>query len=806
MSDQANPIAPEGEIRARDNAFGALAIKVLIFASIPSVVILMWLSFWTLPNYAKVAKTQTSEAIAAHQANAISAFVTRTQERVDQAARRLSTSNAGTINVETQQSLAGASSITAIQLTDLGIASLDPNDYGLKSHILLDLVRRTYNQQSPPPEAVKFNDSWVIAFASPWVNQSGAGVLLAQFPGDILSTMTISTESHQVGLLQTFDDEPAISILNSGVDIATDGSTTEVPGTRWVIYVSASVHGDNLDFALPWALWLLLAIGMAAAYWLLTQRLPRQLSDDVSIIIETVDTRAPINLNLNELKPLALMLRQLSAISRRRGNPSASNSPSIQARDFASAAVSSDATLLGATAEDDREATEMMGWTLSDKGFASRSLDGLSQDNKPLDEFASGAANLAHHMSMSSFVIGYSGSSDIRKHKTHLLKKLLSNGIDVVDLDNTNAPLIHLALNETMASCSLYLRADLSGEELEVDVTFDGRSASRAQWQNLLARSHEAIDHPGNGRTMRSDLSAPYTDRISLDVAMEDPIHVVIGCPDQVTLSLAASSLAALGCNTDAVATELSAAKAEQLQTVSEKVTSSGANLGVYIDRCGEYLTVVSDHGEVIRNDHVLMLFSRDILDRHPGNEVLYGPSCSRNLPGFVTRCGGSSKMVSTTRHRLQAIMETEGAIVAGDTDGAFIIRDRWFGSSDAVYAACRLVEILSHAGVSLAAALEAIPKSFVSPALRFDITDGDLNTLLNCMQDSTTFVGAKITELDGTRIDFADSWAFLSTADRNSGQASLYFEGDSEDALQRIQGVIRETATRSLPNLKLPY
>ena len=36
---------------------------------------------------------------------------------------------------------------------------------------------------------------------------------------------------------------------------------------------------------------------------------------------------------------------------------------------------------------------------------------------------------------------------------------------------------------------------------------------------------------------MKSDLSAKYTDRISLDVAMEDPMHVVIGCPDQVTLS-----------------------------------------------------------------------------------------------------------------------------------------------------------------------------------------------------------------------------------------------------------------------------
>ena len=796
MSDQADAMAPEGEIRARENTFGSLAIKVLLFASIPSVVILMWLSFWTLPNYAEVAKTKTSEAIAIHQANAMGTLVTGTQERVNQAARTLSASSGSAINVDTRQSIASAASVTVIQLTDLGIASLDPSDYGLKSHILLDLVRRAYNQQSPPPEAVKLNDSWVIAFASPWKNQSGAGVLLAQFPGNILSAMAISTETHQVGLLQTFDDEPAISILNSEIDITAKGASAKVPGTRWVIYVSASAHDENLDFALPLAVWLLLAIGLAAAYWLLTKRLPRQLSDDVSIITETVDTRAPIILNHEELKPLALMLRQLSAISRRRGNPKSSGRSSGQPRDAASTAIPSDATALGATANDDSEVTEMLGWKLSDKGFASRGLDNLGQDNKPLDELASGAANVAHHISLSSFVIGYSGSNDIRKHKTHLLKKLLSNGIDVVDLDETTAPLIHLAVNEGMASGSLYLRADLSGEELEVDITLNGRSASRAQWQNLLTRSHEPRNHAGNGRTMKSDLSAKYTDRISLDVAMEDPMHVVIGCPDQVTLSLAVSSLTALGCNTEAVLTGMSVPAADQLQSVSEKVSSSRANLGVYIDRCGECLHVVSERGELIRNDQILMLFSKDVLDRHPGNEVLYGPSCSRNLPGFVTSCGGSAKMVSTTRHRLQSTMETEGAIVAGDTNGSFIIRDRWFGSSDAVYASCRLVEILSHEGVSLASILDTMPRSFASSALSFDVDDEDLDSLLACMTDSTTFVGAKVTELDGVRIDFADSWAFLSTADRNSDQASFYFEGDSEDALKRIQGVIRETAT----------
>ena len=86
----------------------------------------MWLSFWTLPNYAEVAKTKTSEAIAIHQANAMGTLVTGTQERVNQAARTLSASSGSAINVDTRQSIASAASVTVIQLTDLGIAKPRP--------------------------------------------------------------------------------------------------------------------------------------------------------------------------------------------------------------------------------------------------------------------------------------------------------------------------------------------------------------------------------------------------------------------------------------------------------------------------------------------------------------------------------------------------------------------------------------------------------------------------------------------------------------------------------------------------------
>ncbi|MCH1553918.1 MAG: hypothetical protein L7S45_04930, partial [Luminiphilus sp.] len=694
MSSEPEHLAPEGDIQGSDSTYSSIAALVLAFASLPSVLILIWLAVWALPNYTADAQSSTSQAIATHQANAIGALIAGTQLRIEQAAQSLNASEENTIDEAQPQALASAATLTVIRLSDLGIASLDPSDYGLTSHILLDLVRRAYNKQSPSPEAVKLNGQWTITFASPWSNGAVGGVLLAQFPGEILSAMATSTDSHQVALVQNFDDDPSITILDTPDDMGAISGSARVPGTQWVLRVAAVSQPTGLiSFTLPWMIWLPLLAGMGIAFWLLTTRLPKQLADDVTIILDTVDTRIPIALNHGALKSLAIMLRQLSAISRRKNTAvprKGGVTPISGASQLVDATGSSTAP---DAANTDADETEILGWRLSDHGYICCHFDSLEQDNNRWDQLAAGVANFAQHASITSYAIGYSGSSELRKYKTNLLKKLLSNGVDVVDLEETTLPLLNLAINDGAASSYLYLQADDSNNELRLCSSLDGRSASREQWRSLLHQCLEPVDNAGNGRTIKLDLRAEYTERISLDVAMEDPMRIVIGCPDQLTLALANESLAALGCDTETVLTTRSESQSDQLQIVTDKLSASEANLGFLINASGERLRVISDAGLCVRNDHILMLLGKDVLERHPGNEVLFGPSCTRNLPSYMTRCGGSAKMVSASLHRLQSTMESDGAILAGDTNGNFIIRDRWFGVSDAIYSACRLVE-----------------------------------------------------------------------------------------------------------------
>ena len=126
MSSETEHLSPEGVIQGSESTYSSMAALVLAFASLPSVLILIWLAVWALPNYIVDAQSRTSQAIATHQALAIGALVAGTQLRVEQAAKSFSASEEGSIDEVQRQTLASGATLTVIQLSDLGIASLDP--------------------------------------------------------------------------------------------------------------------------------------------------------------------------------------------------------------------------------------------------------------------------------------------------------------------------------------------------------------------------------------------------------------------------------------------------------------------------------------------------------------------------------------------------------------------------------------------------------------------------------------------------------------------------------------------------------
>jgi phosphomannomutase/phosphoglucomutase len=136
-------------------------------------------------------------------------------------------------------------------------------------------------------------------------------------------------------------------------------------------------------------------------------------------------------------------------------------------------------------------------------------------------------------------------------------------------------------------------------------------------------------------------------------------------------------------------------------------------------------------------------------------------------------------------------MLETNGSL-GGEFDGHVFIGDRWYGFSDALYGCARLLELLAMASSSYADLVADLPHSIVTPMLRLPLEEGRATTLLNTLSNNgAEFSGARVTTLDGLRVDYADGWGLVRASDHEAA-LEFRFEGNDETSLNRVTGVLR--------------
>ena len=151
----------------------------------------------------------------------------------------------------------------------------------------------------------------------------------------------------------------------------------------------------------------------------------------------------------------------------------------------------------------------------------------------------------------------------------------------------------------------------------------------------------------------------------------------------------------------------------------------SDCEIGLAFDGDGDRLGVVSKSGQIIWPDRQLILFARDVLSRNPGAEIIYDVKCSRHVARAITEAGGKATMWKTGHSLIKAKMRETGALLAGEMSGHLFFKERWYGFDDGLYAAARLLEILSAAS-DPSAMLEGLPQSCATPEIKLETAEGE--------------------------------------------------------------------------------
>ena len=231
------------------------------------------------------------------------------------------------------------------------------------------------------------------------------------------------------------------------------------------------------------------------------------------------------------------------------------------------------------------------------------------------------------------------------------------------------------------------------------------------------------------------------------------------------------------------------------IRTVGE----SRADLGLGFDGDGDRLGVVDDRGGILWGDLLMALFWREILPTHPGALALVEVKCSQALIDEIRRLGGRPQFTPTGHSLIKARMRELGAVFAGEMSGHMFFADEYYGYDDAIYAAGRLLRILSRTDRPLSALAAEIPRYEATPEIRVACPDDRKHHVVAALAREFK-ARYEVIDIDGVRIVLADGWGLV-RASNTQPVLVVRAEGKDIQARDRIKTIL-EDALRRYPEV----
>jgi phosphomannomutase/phosphoglucomutase len=393
--------------------------------------------------------------------------------------------------------------------------------------------------------------------------------------------------------------------------------------------------------------------------------------------------------------------------------------------------------------------------------------------------------------------------SSPRIHQT-LRSRLSDAGLAVEDVGVLHSPGLYFSVFHLQADGGVMITASHNpGEDNGLKIVRGRSTIFGQEIQTVRALTEQRLAAPAApvpGGTVREvDVLAPYIDQVAggMRLGPRRPSVVVdggngTGGPTCVTI------LKRLGVPTEPLFCELDGTfpnhhpdptVPENLTTLVRRVQESGAEAGIALDGDADRIGVVDRRGRMVWGDQLMMLFAREILRERPGATFVSEVKCSQALYDDIAAHGGRAIMWKVGHSLIKTKMKEEGAVLAGEMSGHMFFADRYFGYDDAVYAAARLVELLSRSEATLTELVDTLPVLHNTPEIRLACPD---EVKFEVVRRAVAHYKARgpVVDVDGARVSFPGVWGLVRAS--NTGPVLVVrCEADTAEGLAAIRGEI---------------
>lgn len=426
--------------------------------------------------------------------------------------------------------------------------------------------------------------------------------------------------------------------------------------------------------------------------------------------------------------------------------------------------------------------------------------------------------SLAVEANVSAFCVGRDGRLSGERLMNALVEGIASTGMKVLDVGAVPTPVLYYATKYFNCGTGVAvtgshnppewngLKMMVAGITLFTDAIQDIRRRVEAQ---------DWIEAAVPGAVEKVDAVTPYVEKALAGIKIERRLKVAAdagsGIAGPVMLQLLSKlpvDVVPLFCEPDGRFPfhHPDPSKPKNLEDLIKTVKTEDCDYGFALDGDGDRLGVVTKQGEIIFPDRLMMLFAEDILKHHPGEPIVYDVKCSRKLVDWVKAKGGVPTISPTGHSLVKAKLRDTHAPFAGEMSGHLFFNDeRWTGFDDGLYAAVRLLEILSRTD-DPSGVLSKLPNAVNTPELQIPMAEGEPKRFIERLraQAGQFADAADVIKVDGLRVEWKDGVA-LARSSNTTPVVVLRFEGDTPEALKRVKTRFIEVLRSIEPNLVIP-
>ncbi len=446
--------------------------------------------------------------------------------------------------------------------------------------------------------------------------------------------------------------------------------------------------------------------------------------------------------------------------------------------------------------------------------FREYDIRGITDTNlteEVVQEIGAAFAQKVHASGIEKVVTGRDGRLSSKSIEEALTQGLIDGGVEVVSIGQVPTPILYYATNQLNTGTGIMVTGSHNPPKYNgLKMMLNNKTLYGDAIQELYSIAGTRGPKKAIGATSKRIVSDLYQEEIKEQLQLKKGLKVIVDCGNGVAGDYAPALLKEIGANVVELYCDVDGtfpnhhpdpAEPENLQDLISRVKLEEADIGLAFDGDGDRLGVISNTGQIIWPDKLMMLFAKHVLNANPGATIISDVKCSMDLAQVVQRHQGEYLMWRTGHSHIKSKMAETGALLGGEFSGHICFRDKWYGYDDALYSAARLLEILANSDKSAHDLFSEFPTRHCTPEIKIETTESRKFEIIDALSKTLDIPNATINSIDGIRIEYENFWGLI-RASNTSPVLVLRFEAANLNDLVKVQRLLLQHIKEVAPEL----